>query len=63
MLTQFYRTPVLSEANQRELVRQVRAALDLEIGEIETEARKCLFRIHHNVKLNLIFNVIIDVFI
>ncbi|MCY3776572.1 MAG: phosphoribosylformylglycinamidine synthase [Candidatus Aminicenantes bacterium] len=37
MLTQFYRTPVLSEANERELVRKVRAALGLEIGEIETE--------------------------
>ena len=37
MLSQFYRTPVLSEANERVLVRQVRAALGLEIGEIATE--------------------------
>ena len=37
MLIQFYRTPVLSEANERELVRQVRAALGVEIGGIETE--------------------------
>ena len=37
MLIQFYRTPALSEANERELIRQIRAALGLEIGEIETE--------------------------
>ena len=37
MLIQFYRTPALSEANERELIRQVRAVLGLEIGEVETE--------------------------
>ena len=37
MLNQFYRKPALSDAKERELIRQVRAALRLEIGEIETE--------------------------
>ncbi len=37
MLIQFYRTPVLSDVNERELVRQVRAALGVEVGGIETE--------------------------
>ncbi len=37
MLIQFFRAPALTEANERELIRQVRAELGLEIGRIETE--------------------------
>ena len=37
MLIQFFRKPALSEANQRELIRQARAALGFGIEEIESE--------------------------